>query len=461
MFRKLAGSSLMLPIVTLGTLLSSTSFATAGTQVSITPNGFSTTPIIVISEDGQKWTKVKTTPLHLGITIGIGKTDELVLGYKIRQGWLSQSSQKPWQLVENFNNARARVDKDVTLYGGTQHFTPEERTKFIKACNAKLLNGATINQTQKFFSTAKVQMFGSFTSSLPAHQANAGGTAGKYGNGVANVQVICKGVMGGPDNVAAKQPKVLKVKTLELFRSTYKNAVTKPNPATSCKKLRILVRLKTNKAGPVQFKLWTKVGDQPMRSQTIDAWSKFSGPGEYKAEYTKWISISKTSFVQAKAEEMINPIGLSTAWKSITLKCTSGGFATKPKDDADQQSAQQPGKKPELVVRPLIKRPLVKRPPLKRPIVKRPAKEKIKTAPVRSAHMRKVACIGGKVRNNNCFCPKGSKRKIVGLKSYRCFKRIAVQKKPARLFQKKRRAGNNKPKLKIFSKFKQKGKRAR
>lgn len=399
-----------------GALFAATLPAQAGTQVSVKPWGFSTTPIVVVSEDGKSWTKVKNTPLHLGVTVGIGKTDELVIGYRLRQGWLGQNESGTWLYNKFFSNYVARVDKNLTIYGNTAHFKPSERTKFIKACNAKLLNGAKITETQKFFSTAQVQMFANFTSNVSG-KGNVGGMAGKYGNGSANVQVICKRVLKGAPDLAAKEPKILKVKSLELFRSTFSHAYTKPNMATKCKKLRLLVRVKTNKAGPTQVKLWTKIGDKPMTSKVIDLWSKFSGPGQYKAEYKEWISISKTSFAQAKAEETNNTFGKQTGWKSIMLKCSpaAGGFASTPQNNNAGQANTQPKAPVKVFIAPAQKKS-------KRPFA-RPNK---KVAPV-----KRVVCYGGKISKGHCFCPARTKKIKIGRNAYRCMRRVVTPKRVA------------------------------
>jgi len=151
------------------------------------------------------------------------------------------------------------------------------------------------------------------------------------------VKVECDPVIVSPVGGIATQEPDFKVTSIELFRTTFSGATSQPNPGTVCKKAELKVRLKTSKAGPVKFKLWTKIGASPMTSKVIDAWSAFTGGG-FKAEYKEWVSVSKTSFVQAMAEDMTNPIGQSTGWKSITLHCTGaggGGLADKPNSNDD------------------------------------------------------------------------------------------------------------------------------
>ncbi len=308
-------------------------------DVTIKPNGFSPISVDVISEDGKKWTKVKSKKLLLKVTVGVGKTDQYVRGINIRQGWLSQTSEQPWLLSRSFGKNLVRYDSNEVISGSTDNFTPAERTSFIKACNAKLDKGGSIKKSYKLFSGVKLQIRASFTSD---GQIDLGSLDSVFSNGKATVAVNCKGVKNAAGGFAAEQPKNLKVKSVQLFRTTYSNAYSQPNPGVKCKKARLLVRLKTNKAGPVKFRLWTKIGNKPMSSKLVETWSNFSGPGEFKAEYKEWVSVNKTSFVQARAEELINPIGMSTAWKSITLHCTGaggGGLADVPANNPDDVPA--------------------------------------------------------------------------------------------------------------------------
>ena len=116
-----------------------------------------------------------------------------------------------------------------------------------------------------------------------------------------------------------------KVTGIDLFLSTYSDATTQPNPATTCKKGRILVRVTTSKAGAAKFKLWTKVGNAAMTSQVFTEWASFDGNSKYVAEHTEWISVSEPTQVQAMAEDMINSVGQQTQWKDIMLPCTGPG----------------------------------------------------------------------------------------------------------------------------------------
>jgi hypothetical protein len=125
------------------------------------------------------------------------------------------------------------------------------------------------------------------------------------------------------------------VHDVELFLSTFSNATTQPNVASTCKMGRILVRLTTNQAGAVNFKLWKQVGNGALTSQSHTIWASHDGAGSFKAEHVEWVSVSTPTYVQAKAVEFVNagPVNLEAGWKDITLPCAppgGSGYAQDP-----------------------------------------------------------------------------------------------------------------------------------
>jgi hypothetical protein len=127
------------------------------------------------------------------------------------------------------------------------------------------------------------------------------------------------------------------------------------------------VRLETSKAGGVKFRLWTKVGNQPMQNQFVESWSKFVGPGKYEATFSKKFTVDKTTPIQAMAEDLTNPIGQSTGWKEVKLDCTGaggGGLAGTPgTSNPDNRSASPAANTERPPMRPVIgqARPLPQR----------------------------------------------------------------------------------------------------
>ena len=163
------------------------------------------------------------------------------------------------------------------------------------------------------------------------------------------INLVCKGRAPTPPVHTAddlKPPPVdFKIKDINLFLTTFSGANTQPNAATICKKGQVKVRLKATKAGAIKFKLWTKVGAAPMTSKVIDAWASFDGNGGFEAEHVEWVSVDKTSTLQAKAEEMISGFGMSTNWEDITLQCTDqsgGGLAGNPDTSNPDQPVAPP-----------------------------------------------------------------------------------------------------------------------
>lgn len=133
----------------------------------------------------------------------------------------------------------------------------------------------------------------------------------------------------GPGDVAADLGD-FKVRAISARFLTSAGKPAAPNPGTRCQVTTARVRVETSKPGPVKFKLWTKVGTET-KSEVIDAWSSFSGPGKHEAVFEKKINVDRSTPVQIMAEEMVNPIGLSTPWKLVHLRCDGaggGGLAT-------------------------------------------------------------------------------------------------------------------------------------
>ena len=135
----------------------------------------------------------------------------------------------------------------------------------------------------------------------------------------------------------------MSTKSIELKVVAPASPTTKPNPATSCRKGKLTVRMEASRAGPVKYRLWSKAGDNPMTSKVIDMWASEVAPGgKFEAEHSEWVTVSKTSTVQAMAEDLVNPIGESSGWKEALVRCTptNGGFADAPRPGSDEPIVQ-------------------------------------------------------------------------------------------------------------------------
>jgi hypothetical protein len=226
------------------------------------------------------------------------------------------------------------ISVPTSLLTGTTLELSSERQKIIDTCN---------QHRSAFGATNRHEFQHSLSTTFVADTKNSWGKiieeAGhdtlehprdidheKSGNFTFNV--VCKPYTSPPDTSADLQKQEedeFETADIDLFLSTFANETTQPNPATTCKKGRILVRVNTSTAGPAKFKLWKKVGNGPMTSKVVDVWSSHDGNGGFKAEHTEWVTVSEPTQVQAMAEDMVNSIGETTQWKNIMLQCTGTG----------------------------------------------------------------------------------------------------------------------------------------
>jgi hypothetical protein len=118
-----------------------------------------------------------------------------------------------------------------------------------------------------------------------------------------------------------------KIESIDLFLATFQGQETNPTPGTSCKKLKVTVRIETNKVGGVQYKLWRQPGEAVTRSQVAKFQTKGQFKGRFIIEDTFIDTFDKTTYIQYMAEVTSNTFGPSTQWKPITIQC-NGGFTT-------------------------------------------------------------------------------------------------------------------------------------
>ncbi len=297
------------------------------------------TTLHVTSSDGEKWDKLKPGNVkfwaHMKLdTKWPGKVDQVAVVLGKCTGAACKSFPLLWS--ENVNQRDYNHQRNFSVPTGLiTDTTPGLALKgqqIIEKCNQNLTAaGATkSNSFQHVFETT-------FVAGTTKRDLGKIGPAQAYDefpffpvdidhskSGEFTVNVVCDPYVQRTAEDLKFDPGEFKVKDIKLFLSTYSNAITKPNSATTCKKGQIKVRLTASKAGPAKFKLWTKIGNSAMTSKVIDAWASFDGNSGYEAEYVEWVSV-KTTFMQVKAEEMVSAFGKSTPWEDITLYCKSGG----------------------------------------------------------------------------------------------------------------------------------------
>ena len=311
--------------------LSASAHAAAG-NAEISGNGFGPSILKVVSTNGTSWTNIEPSTVDLPVTVHIGMPSYPILNYKIRQ--LGHPDGQYFVNVSPDKHHDDQVDFSTTYLGSTDYMTAAEKQAIIATCNSKLSEGKGIRESHNAFGAVGVQLIVSFvTPSKDVGPLPSGGLGEPHKTTAkVTVPVKCEGKHGKADDVAAKEPN-FGVKGIHLRFMTTAGYPTKPNPGTKCQLTEAKVRLETSKAGGVKFRLWTKVGNQPMQNQFVEAWSKFVGPGKYEATFNKTFTVDKTTPVQAMAEDLTNPIGQSTGWKQVSLDCTGaggGGFASTP-----------------------------------------------------------------------------------------------------------------------------------
>ncbi|HKP22485.1 MAG TPA: hypothetical protein VJV39_01365 [Dongiaceae bacterium] len=118
-----------------------------------------------------------------------------------------------------------------------------------------------------------------------------------------------------------------KVQSIDVFLTTFQGQETSPTPGTSCKKLKVTVRIETNKAGIVAYKLWRQPGEAVEKSHMATMKKDGQFKGRFIVEDTFVDTFDKTTYIQYMAEVTNLKFGPSTQWKPITIQC-NGGFTT-------------------------------------------------------------------------------------------------------------------------------------
>jgi hypothetical protein len=114
------------------------------------------------------------------------------------------------------------------------------------------------------------------------------------------------------------------VQKVELFLTTFQNQTTSPNAAMRCKKLQVKVRIETNKAGYLQYKLWKQPGDVRERSRYMEMQEDGPFKGRFVLEDTYVETFNQTTYVQYMVEAG-GTFGKSTPWKDINIICGGPG----------------------------------------------------------------------------------------------------------------------------------------
>jgi hypothetical protein len=147
------------------------------------------------------------------------------------------------------------------------------------------------------------------------------------------------------------------VNDLDLFLTTYatpKGSQSGPR-GTQCDPLKVTTRIGTDKAGPVNVKLWRQVNGGPITSEAKRMQAEALGGAKFGDDWNKFEQFTKTTTVQYKAEILGGTFAPSTPWKSITIHC-NGDFKS-PTSDANPNSGVPPRGRPQADLPPTIVAP--------------------------------------------------------------------------------------------------------
>ena len=90
-------------------------------------------------------------------------------------------------------------------------------------------------------------------------------------------------------------------------------------------------RIETDKAGPMNVKLWRRVNNGPITSETKQMQASALGGGKFGDDWNKIENFTQTTTVQYMAEALGGTFAPQTPWKSITIHC-NGDFAPTTSD---------------------------------------------------------------------------------------------------------------------------------
>ena len=280
--------------------------------------------------------------------------------------------------------------------------------QILDRCNAKLQpDGATathsfpMTMTASFSVNTRKAQFEGFFSPVEFGSGFGGGDHTRHAD--MTVPVNCVGVKRALDRPPTRDQ--IAVEDIKLFLTTYGNSgSSRPAMGAQCKQLKVTTRVRTDKAGPVNVKLWRKVGGDATTHETKRLEAKALGGGGFGADWDKWESFNRTTYVQYMAEVLGGTFAPSTPWKDITIHC-GGNLTDAPKPDQGASPADPGGKRPTVIVTTVPTAPLPH-----------------KTAPLPPKDSRppKISCAGGVVKGDDCVCRPGTKKVQAGAHAFRC-----------------------------------------
>ncbi len=302
-----------------------------------------TSPIHVISTDGKTWNKLKSGAVgfsgkmnlnlrwpgfveRVAVVLGACAGDPCEVMPRV---WNDGIGARDWSGTRQFS-----FDPGLIPLGDADSIAPmPEGQNFIKECNKHLTaDGPTKSHT--FNTSLKATFVADTGIDHSIHLVTEYSDLGYFPNRIDhwrrdsfNVQVICDPVIKPPTSDISIDQGDFNSENIKLFLATFSGGSNDgPNPATTCKGLRVTTRVETSKAGGVDIRLWRQEGQGAITSEFKSAWASFdAAKNGYFADFVRTEKFDATTWLQFKADVVGDAFAPQTAWKDITVHCTGAG----------------------------------------------------------------------------------------------------------------------------------------
>ena len=272
-------------------------------HIKLSPTGIPA-EIIVESEDGKKWTKVKQHNFMLSGQVDIAMEKGKITGY-----WVKHGVKK---ITDGFSGLSKSFKKEINLPTNTGNLGIAAISA-VSACNAKLVSGTEINEDQHVGITTDLEL------NVQGETLSEKLTRNAYGTFPLRVKCVGvpldvqepEGPVAGTDDL--KQPdEKFKVLSAAL-------GIHKPKSNVCPTTAQINTRIRTNFAGKVTF-IYRKAGGG--KSAPISVMSKQMPNGKFYAVHNQVVDIQKA--VDTKYMVEVVGKGIISDWQALNVPCKIG-----------------------------------------------------------------------------------------------------------------------------------------
>lgn len=363
--------SASLALLIASTLLSGAAFANEVAKVkSMSFKAYNaTSPIHVISTDGKTWNRLRSENIgfsgkmklnlrwpgfveRVAVVLGSCGGDPCEVMPKV---WDEGVGARDWSGTRDFS-----FDPSLIPLGDADSITPiPDGNGYIQECNKHLQpDGPT--KGHSFNSSMNATFVTDTGIDHSIHLVTEYDDGGYFPNRIDhwrrdsfNVNVICVPILKATTSEISADQGEFKPEKIKLFLATFGGSGNDgPNPATTCKGLRVTTRVETSKAGGVDIRLWRQEGQGPITSEFKSDYSSYDPvKNGYFAEFVSSEKFDATTWLQFKADVVGDAFAPQTAWKDITIHCTSpggGGLSNGQPDHGDDPVLPPAKPKPQF-----------------------------------------------------------------------------------------------------------------